>query len=149
VDKIERLVKDAVSKGAKAIAGGSRLQQSNLSSHFFQPTVLSDATKDMDLFSEEAFGPVCPLFKFHTEEEVLKLANDTRAGLAAYCYTKDHSRQWRMGEGLDFGMVALNQPVLSIPSAPFGGMKESGYGREGSHLGLNDYLEIKAMHMAL
>lgn len=144
VDKVEEHVQDAVAKGAKVAAGGSR---SNLGDLFYQPTVLTDATRDMAIFREETFGPVAPLFRFKTEEEVIELANDTEFGLASYFYARDLGRVWRVAEALEYGMVAINEGILSSEVAPFGGVKESGLGREGSKYGLDDYLEIKYLLM--
>ncbi|MNO64104.1 Glutarate-semialdehyde dehydrogenase DavD [compost metagenome] len=114
---------------------------------FVQPTVLRDASPDMLLASEETFGPVAPLFRFHDEAEALEIANATPYGLGAYYFTQDMRRAWRIGERLEFGMVGLNTGVISMEVAPFGGMKQSGTGREGSRYGLDEFLEIKAWHM--
>ncbi|HAR33616.1 MAG TPA: succinate-semialdehyde dehydrogenase (NADP(+)), partial [Desulfobacter sp.] len=119
-----------------------------LGGSFFAPTVVADATDDMRVAKEETFGPLAPVFKFDTEEEVLRKANDTEFGLAAYFYTKDLGRTWRIGEKLEYGLVGINTGLISNPVAPFGGVKESGNGREGSKYGLDDYLEIKYMCMA-
>jgi succinate-semialdehyde dehydrogenase/glutarate-semialdehyde dehydrogenase len=142
VDKAEEHVKDAVAKGATIAVGGSR---SNMGELFYEPTVLTNATRDMQIFREETFGPVAPLFRFKTEEEVISMANDTEFGLASYFYARDLGRVWRVAEALEYGMVAVNEGILSTEVAPFGGVKESGLGREGSKYGLDEYLEIKYM----
>lgn len=144
VDKVEEHVQDAVAKGAKIATGGTR---SNIGALFYEPTVLTEATRDMAIFREETFGPVAPLFRFKTEEEVIELANDTEFGLASYFYARDIGRVWRVAEALEYGMVAINEGILSSEVAPFGGVKESGLGREGSKYGLDDYLEIKYLLM--
>jgi succinate-semialdehyde dehydrogenase/glutarate-semialdehyde dehydrogenase len=144
VDKVEEHVQDAVAKGAKVATGGSR---SDMGALFYEPTVLTEATRDMAIFREETFGPVAPLFRFKTEEEVIGLANDTEFGLASYFYARDLGRVWRVAEALEYGMVAVNEGILSSEVAPFGGVKESGLGREGSKYGLDDYLEIKYLLM--
>ncbi|MDH3533805.1 MAG: NAD-dependent succinate-semialdehyde dehydrogenase [Gammaproteobacteria bacterium] len=135
-------VEDAVAKGAKVVAGGGR---SNLGACFIEPTVLTDVSDDMRVFREEIFGPIAPLFKFKTEEEAIAMANDTEFGLACYFYSRDIGRIWRVGEGLEYGIVGINEGIISNEMAPFGGVKESGQGREGSKYGLDDYLEIKYM----
>jgi len=114
---------------------------------YARPVVLGDATIDMLLASEETFGPVAPLFRFETEEEAIAIANGTPFGLAAYFYTENLKRSWRVAEALEFGMVGLNTGLISTEVAPFGGMKQSGLGREGSQLGIEEYLEIKAVHV--
>jgi succinate-semialdehyde dehydrogenase/glutarate-semialdehyde dehydrogenase len=133
-------VEDAVSKGATLGAGGRR---SELGECFVEPTVLTDVRDDMRVFREEIFGPVAPLFRFETEEEAIAIANDTEFGLASYFYARDVGRIWRVAEGLEYGIVGINEGIISNPAAPFGGVKESGQGREGSKYGLDDYLEIK------
>ena len=135
-------VEDAIGKGANVAAGGGR---SDLGACYLQPTVLTDVTTDMRVFREEIFGPVAPLFKFKTEEEAIAMANDTEFGLACYFYSRDVGRIWRVGEGLEYGIVGINEGIISNEMAPFGGVKESGQGREGSKYGLDDYLEIKYM----
>ena len=140
VEKVEDHVADATSKGAKILTGGKR---SKLGGTFFEPTVLSGVTTAMKIASDETFGPVAPLFRFDTEEEAIRMANDTEYGLASYFYTKDLGRAWRVMEALDYGMVGVNEGVISTPVAPFGGVKDSGLGREGSKYGLEDYLNIK------
>ncbi len=142
VKDVELLVNDAIDKGAVAAVGG---KPSDLGACFFEPTILTNATPDMRVFSEEIFGPVAPVFKFSTEEEALQMANDTEFGLAAYFYTKDLGRIFRVGEGLEFGIIGINEGIISNEMAPFGGVKESGSGREGSKYGMDDYLEIKYM----
>lgn len=137
-------IEDAVAKGASVSTGGNR---SDIGQRFIEPTILKNVDPKMRVFSEEIFGPVAPLFKFKTEEEVLRLANDTEFGLACYFYTRDIGRVWRVAEGLDYGIVGINEGVISNEMAPFGGVKESGQGREGSKYGLDDYTEIKYMCM--
>ncbi|WP_421707982.1 NADP-dependent succinate-semialdehyde dehydrogenase [Algihabitans sp.] len=142
VEKVEEHVADATSKGAKIAVGGQRHE---LGGTFFQPTLLTEVTTDMKVTSEETFGPVAPLFRFGTEEEGIALANDTEFGLASYFYARDLGRIWRVGEGLESGIVGVNTGIISTEVAPFGGVKESGVGREGSKYGIDDYLEIKYM----
>ncbi|MES3675580.1 NAD-dependent succinate-semialdehyde dehydrogenase [Halomonas elongata] len=143
-DKVEAQLRDALSKGGRLAHGGERL-----SDHFLSPAVIADATPEMECFSEETFGPLAPVFRFREEDEVLRLANDTEYGLAAYCYTRDLGRAWRMSEGLDYGMVGINNGHVSTCEAPFGGVKESGLGREGARQGIEDYLETKYINMAI
>jgi succinate-semialdehyde dehydrogenase/glutarate-semialdehyde dehydrogenase len=144
VEKIERHVQDAVARGATVLTGGKRLRNAIAAGpNYFAPTVLSDANSSMVLSCEETFGPVAPLFRFQDEAEVLRLANDTPFGLAAYFYSRDVKRIWRMAEQLQSGIVGINEGLLSSEAAPFGGIKESGYGREGSRYGLDDYMHIK------
>ncbi len=140
VEKVEEHIQDAISKGAKVISGGSR---HDLGGTFFQPTVLAEVNTDMKVTKEETFGPVAPLYRFETEEQALEMANDTEFGLAAYFYSRDIGRIWRVMEGLEYGIVGVNEGIISTELAPFGGMKESGTGREGSKYGIEDYLEIK------
>jgi len=140
VQKVEMHIHDAVTQGARIRCGGKRHL---LGGTFFEPTVLTEVTPTMRIAKEETFGPVAPLFRFNTEEEAIALANDTPAGLAAYCYTRDLGRAWRLAEALEYGMVGINEGLISTEVAPFGGMKESGLGREGSKYGIDDYLEIK------
>ena len=144
VAKVESHVKDALSKGAKLLAGGQRHQ---LGGTFYEPTVLSGVTKEMLVAKEETFGPMAPVFKFETEEEAIETANDTEFGLAAYFYSRDIGRIWRVSEGLEYGIVGVNEGIISTEMAPFGGVKESGTGREGSKYGIEDYLEIKYLCM--
>ncbi len=141
VDKIERHVQDAVAQGARVLAGGRRLPE--VGAHFYAPTVLADANPHMALCGEETFGPVVPLFRFADEAEVVQVANDTPFGLAAYFYSQDMRRIDRVSRALEAGIVGINEGALASEAAPFGGVKESGYGREGSKYGLDDYLSIK------
>ena len=144
IEKIEEHVTDAVSKGAHVVVGGKRHA---LGRTFYEPTILADATPDMLIFREETFGPVAPVFRFKTEEEAIRLANDTEFGLAAYFYGRDIGRVWRVAEALEYGIVGINEGLISTEVAPFGGVKESGNGREGSKYGIEDYLEIKYLCM--
>ena len=138
---VEEFVEDAVSKGAKVHEGPSTPNGECYS----RPLVLTEATREMKVFSEEIFGPVAPVFTFKTDEEAIQMANDTEFGLASYFYSKDVSRCWKVAEALEYGMVGINEGIISNEMAPFGGVKESGQGREGSHHGLDDYLEIKSL----
>ncbi len=140
VAKVEEHIADAVAKGAKVAMGGKRHP---LGHTFFQPTILTDVTPAMMVAREETFGPVAPLFKFETEREAVAMANDTEFGLAAYLYTRDLARSWRVSEALEYGIVGLNTGIISTEVAPFGGVKESGTGREGSKYGILDYTEMK------
>lgn len=140
VEKVEQHIADATRKGAKVVAGGSRHA---LGGTFFQPTVLANVTPDMVVANEETFGPVAPLFRFKDEEEAVRLANDTEFGLAAYFYSRDIGRIWRVAEALEYGIVGINEGIISNEVAPFGGVKESGIGREGSKYGMDEFLEIK------
>ncbi|RCW68522.1 NADP-dependent succinate-semialdehyde dehydrogenase [Pseudorhodoferax soli] len=142
LEKVEEHVADARRRGARVLVGGERL-----GGNFYAPTVLADAKPEMRIFKEETFGPVAPLFRFHTEAEAVALANDTNFGLAAYFYGRDIARVWRVAEGLEFGMVGINEGLISTEVAPFGGVKESGLGREGSKYGIDDYLELKYLCM--
>ena len=144
VEKIEDHLSDAVSKGATITTGGKR---HDLGGSFFEPTVICNVTTEMKVAREETFGPLAPIFRFSTEEEAIAMGNDTEFGLAAYVYTKDLGRAWRTGEGLDYGMVGINEGIISTTVAPFGGVKQSGIGREGSKYGIDDYVEIKYMMM--
>jgi succinate-semialdehyde dehydrogenase/glutarate-semialdehyde dehydrogenase len=144
VAKVEEHIADAVKKGAKVMAGGKRHA---LGGSFFEPTILVNVTTEMAVAREETFGPVAPLFRFKTEEEAVKMANDTEFGLAAYFYTRDMGRVWRVGEQVEYGIVGINTGIISTEVAPFGGVKESGIGREGSKYGIEDYLEVKYMCM--
>ncbi len=144
VDKVERQVKDALDKGARLICGGHRLLENGLDKgHFYAPTVLADVSEDMLIYREETFGPVAPIITFDDEDEVLEKANDTNYGLAAYVYTPNLSRAFRMFEGLKFGIIGINDINPTAAAAPFGGMKESGLGREGGREGISEYLETK------
>ncbi|KAG0590038.1 hypothetical protein M758_1G064200 [Ceratodon purpureus] len=140
LDKVERHVQDAVSKGAKVLLGGKR---HSLGRTFYEPTVLGNATDQMLIFKEEVFGPVAPLVRFTTDEEAIKMANDSEFGLAAYAFTENIARGWRVAESLEYGMVGINEGLISTEVAPFGGTKQSGLGREGSKYGIDEYLEVK------
>lgn len=141
---VRGLIDDATSQGAEVVIGGN---VDSKGACFVEPTILTGASKAMRVFREEIFGPVAPVFKFDTEEEAIALANDTEVGLAAYFYSRDIGRCWRVGEALEYGIVGINEGLISNEMAPFGGVKESGQGREGSKYGLDDYLEIKYMCM--
>lgn len=141
IAKITTHVEDAVAKGAKVLAGGELI-----SGLFYAPTILTDVSEDMLVFTDETFGPVAPLVRFSTEEQAIAMANDTPYGLSAFFYTQNLNRAFRVGEALEFGMVGINAGSVSVAAAPFGGIKESGAGREGSRHGLDDYLELKALH---
>ena len=144
IAKIERQVNDALDKGAELVCGGSRATEGDLArGHFFAPTILAGVNEDMLIYREETFGPVAPVILFDNDEEVLERANDTHYGLAAYVYTRDISRAMKMTEGLRFGIVGVNDINPTAAAAPFGGMKNSGLGREGGHEGLDEYLETK------
>ena len=140
VDKVESHIRDAQAKGAKILAGGKR---HSLGGRFFEPTILTEVTPQMALAREETFGPVAPLFRFKTEAEAIALANDTEFGLAAYFYGRDIARVWRVAEALEYGIVGINTGIISTEVAPFGGVKESGLGREGSKYGIEEYVEMK------
>ena len=142
VKKVEEHIADALSKGGKLALGGK-----SLGGNFFEPTIITGVTTDMAVAREETFGPVAPLFKFKTEEEAIHMANDTEFGLACYFYTRDIGRVWRVGEALEYGMVGINEGIISTAEVPFGGMKESGIGREGSSHGMEEYIEMKYMLM--
>jgi succinate-semialdehyde dehydrogenase/glutarate-semialdehyde dehydrogenase len=144
VEKVEAQIQDALSKGARVLTGGRRHA---LGGTFFEPTVLTGVTPDMRIASEETFGPVAPIFRFSSEAEAVHLANDTPYGLAAYLYTRDMGRIWRVTDALEYGMVGINTGLMSNEVAPFGGMKASGFGREGSRHGIAEYLEIKYLCM--
>jgi succinate-semialdehyde dehydrogenase/glutarate-semialdehyde dehydrogenase len=144
VEKVEEHIADALTKGAHVLVGGKRHDKGG---QFFQPTVLIDVTPAMKVTHEETFGPVAPLYRFKTEEELLKLANDTEYGLAAYFYTRDIGRVWRIAEGIESGIIGINVGIISTEVAPFGGMKESGIGREGSKYGMEEFLEVKYLCM--
>jgi len=144
VAKVARQVDDARTKGAEVVTGGKRLDEGDLGGGFFYaPTILTGVDAGMDIYREETFGPVAPIISFDDEEEALALANDTDYGLAAYVYTQNLSRAMRMFEGLDFGIIGINDINPSSAAAPFGGMKDSGLGREGSREGMAEYLETK------
>ena len=140
VENVESHIEDAVSKGAIITTGGKRHK---LGGSFFEPTVLKDVTTDMRVAREETFGPLAPLFRFATEDDAIVMANNTEYGLAAYFYSRDLGRTWRVSEGLEYGIIGINTGIISTEVAPFGGMKSSGIGREGSKYGIDDYLEIK------
>ncbi|MFV2090516.1 MAG: NAD-dependent succinate-semialdehyde dehydrogenase, partial [Pseudomonadales bacterium] len=144
VADIDGLVKDAVADGATVAIGGGRDDQGPC---FYDMTVLTNVSTDMRVFREEIFGPVAPIFKFGTEEEAIAMANDTEFGLAAYAYTRDIGRVWRVAEGIEYGLVGINEVAITSEVIPFGGVKESGQGREGSKYGCDDYLEIKYICM--
>jgi succinate-semialdehyde dehydrogenase / glutarate-semialdehyde dehydrogenase len=144
VEKVERLIKDATSKGAKVATGGKRHA---LGHTFFEPTVLTEVNTQMAIAQEEIFGPVATLFRFKTEADAIRLANDTEYGLAAYFYARDIGRVWRVAEALEYGIVGINEGIISTEVAPFGGMKESGIGREGSKYGIEDFVEMKYLAM--
>src|SRR5262249_55439703 len=133
-----------VKKGAHVVIGGKRAA---LGGSFFEPTVLTDVTTDMIITREETFGPVAPLYRFKDEKEAVTMANDTEFGLAAYFYSRDIGRIWRVSEALEYGIVGVKEGIISTEIAPFGGMKESGIGREGSKYGIEDYLEVKSLCM--
>ncbi len=140
LDKVEEHVADALSKGAKVVVGGKR---HGLGGTFYEPTVLANVTTDMMVTREETFGPVAPLYRFKTEDEALKMANDTEFGLASYFYSRDIGRIWRVMEGLEYGIIGINEGIISSEVVPFGGVKESGIGREGSKYGIEEFLEVK------
>jgi len=144
LEKVEDHVKDALEKGGRLVEGGQRHQ---LGGNFFQPTVIADATDDMKVAEEETFGPLAACFRFKTEEEVIQRANATPFGLAAYFYTQNLQRVFRVAEAIESGMIGINECALSTEVAPFGGVKESGLGREGSVLGLEEYLQVKTLHL--
>jgi succinate-semialdehyde dehydrogenase/glutarate-semialdehyde dehydrogenase len=142
VAKVEEHIADALKRGASVVTGGKR---SGLGGNFFEPTVLADVPAEAMIFREETFGPVAPLFRFKTEAEAIRLANDTEFGLASYFYARDVGRIFRVAEALEYGIVGINEGIISTEVAPFGGVKSSGLGREGSKYGIEDYLEIKYM----
>jgi succinate-semialdehyde dehydrogenase/glutarate-semialdehyde dehydrogenase len=140
VEKVEEHIRDATSKGARVLVGGHRHQRGG---RFFEPTVLTDVTPAMLVAREETFGPVAPLFRFKNDAEAIAMANDTEFGLAAYFYGRDMGRIWQVAEALEYGIVGINTGIISTEVAPFGGMKQSGIGREGSKYGMEEFLEIK------
>jgi succinate-semialdehyde dehydrogenase / glutarate-semialdehyde dehydrogenase len=146
VEKVERHITDAMAKGAKLITGGKRHQ---LGGTFFEPTIITEANTSMQMAGEEIFGPVAALFRFTTEAQAVALANDTPFGLAAYIYTRDLGRTWRIAEALEYGIIGINSGIISTEIAPFGGMKQSGIGREGSKYGIEEFIEVKYLCMAL
>ena len=140
LDKVQALLKDALDKGAKLVTGGSVNDASELT---YNPTVITDISSDMDIASEEIFGPIATIFTFKDEAEVIRAANDTIYGLAAYFYSSDYARSWRVTEGLEYGIIGHNTGLISTEVAPFGGVKQSGFGREGSKYGIEDYITTK------
>ena len=144
VEKVEEHITDALGKGARVLTGGKRHEKGG---QYFQPTVLADVTPKMKVTREETFGPVAPLYRFNTEQELLELANDTEFGLAAYFYSRDIGRIWRVAEGIEAGIIGINVGIISTEVAPFGGVKESGIGREGSKYGMEEFLEVKYLCM--
>ena len=144
IEKVEDHIADALAKGARTLTGGERHEKGGT---FFQPTVLADVDTQMKIATEETFGPVAPLFRFSTEEQAIALANDTQYGLCGYFYSRDVGRIWRVAEALEYGIVGINEGIISTEVAPFGGVKESGIGREGAHYGLDEYLEVKYLCM--
>jgi len=144
LEKVEEHLEDATGKGAQVVTGGARHERGGT---FFQPTVLTEVTTDMKVTQEETFGPLAPLFRFKTDEEAVELANNTEFGLASYFYARDLGRVWRVAEALESGIVGINTGIISTEVAPFGGVKESGIGREGSKYGMDDFLEIKYLCM--
>ncbi len=145
VEKVEAHINDAVAKGAEVAVGGSRHERGGT---FFQPTVIKHVKVNMDVSNEETFGPLAPIFNFSNEDEIIEMANATEFGLAAYLYSRDIGRVWRMSEALEYGIVGINTGIISTEVAPFGGMKESGFGREGSKYGIEDYVEVKYLCVA-
>jgi succinate-semialdehyde dehydrogenase/glutarate-semialdehyde dehydrogenase len=144
VDKAEAHVKDAIERGARLVVGGERLTEDEYArGSFFAPTVLDDVRPDMLISYEETFGPVCGLTRFETEEEAIELANDSVYGLCAYFHTRDYARLLRVAEKLEYGIVGANAGIISAANAPFGGVKESGFGREGGAVGIDEYLDVK------
>jgi succinate-semialdehyde dehydrogenase/glutarate-semialdehyde dehydrogenase len=144
-DKVTELVDDAKSRGASVVTGGS---PSGDKGYFFEPTVLTDVPPEADLFREEIFGPVAPITTFSDDDKAVQMANDTEYGLVSYAFTTDLGRMIRVSEGLDFGMVGINQGIVSNPAAPFGGVKQSGFGREGGPEGIEEYLSVKYVGIA-
>lgn len=144
-EKVSSILKQATDNGAQVLTGGRGNEGHG--GNFFEPTVLVDVDDSMEVYNEEIFGPIAPLFKFKTEEEAIRIGNDTPFGLSAYFYARDIGRVWRVAEGLDYGIVGINEGIISTEVAPFGGVKESGIGREGSKYGIDDYLEIKYLNM--
>jgi succinate-semialdehyde dehydrogenase/glutarate-semialdehyde dehydrogenase len=142
VAKVQRHVDDAVARGGKVLAGGKKLQ-----GQFFEPTVVAEATADMLCAKEETFGPFAPVFRFKTEQEAIAAANNTEFGLASYFYSRDVGRIFRVSEALEYGMVGINVGIIATEHVPFGGVKQSGLGREGSHHSMDDYVEIKYLCM--
>ena len=146
VEKVEQHIADATAKGAKILAGGKRHA---LGGTFFEPTVLANVTQDMLVAHEETFGPLAPVIRFETEEEAIAMANDSEFGLASYFYSNNLSRVWRVAEAIESGMVCVNSGILSTEVAPFGGVKQSGLGREGSRYGIDEYVEMKYLCLTI
>ena len=144
VVKVEEHIEDALSQGAEVVTGGQRHE---LGGTYFQPTLLKNVTSDMKVAREETFGPLAPLFRFSSEQEVIDMANNTEFGLASYFYSTNFARVWRVSEELEYGMVGINTGLISTEVAPFGGVKQSGLGREGSTHGIDEYLEMKYLCM--
>ena len=144
MEKVEEHIADALAKGARIVTGGKRHEKGG---SFFQPTVIANVTPEMKITHEETFGPVAPLYRFKTEDELIKLANNTEYGLAAYFYSRDIGRVWRIAEAIESGIIGINVGIISTEVAPFGGMKESGIGREGSKYGMEEFLEVKYLCM--
>jgi succinate-semialdehyde dehydrogenase/glutarate-semialdehyde dehydrogenase len=144
VDKIEQHIADAVAKGGTIVTGGKR---SDLGGSFFEPTIIIGASRDMLVAEDETFAPLAPIFRFESEAEIIALANDTVFGLASYFYARDLGKVWRVAEALEYGIVGVNTGLISTEVAPFGGVKQSGLGREGSKYGIEDYLEVKYVCM--
>jgi succinate-semialdehyde dehydrogenase/glutarate-semialdehyde dehydrogenase len=140
VAKVEEHIADALAQGASIVTGGKRHV---LGGNFFEPTVLANVPRGAKIFGEETFGPVAPLFRFKTEEEAIQMANDTEFGLASYFYARDVGRIFRVAEALEYGIIGINEGIISTAEVPFGGFKQSGLGREGSHMGIEEYLEVK------
>jgi len=147
IEKVQEHVADATAKGAQVILGGGEPVQGP--GYFLPPTIVTGATQDMQFATDETFGPLAPLFKFETEDDVIAMANDTIFGLASYFYAKDLSRVYKVAEALEYGIVGVNTGIISTEVAPFGGVKQSGLGREGSHHGIDDYLEMKYICMSV
>jgi succinate-semialdehyde dehydrogenase/glutarate-semialdehyde dehydrogenase len=145
VEKVEEHLADAIEHGASVATGGAR---HSLGGTYYEPTVLAGVTSEMRVAREETFGPLAPIFRFSSEDEAIRMANATEYGLAAYFFSRDNARIWRVGEALEYGIVAANTGAFSFEGAPFGGVKESGIGREGSHLGLDEFLEVKYLCVA-
>ena len=141
IDKVQEHLKDATSKGAKVILGDGKPMKGK--GHYLPPTILTGVTQEMQVATDETFGPLAPLFKFEDEDDVIAMANDTIFGLASYFYARDLSRVYKVAEALEYGIVGVNTGIISTEVAPFGGVKQSGMGREGSHHGIEDYLEMK------
>lgn len=146
LEKVKEHIADALKKGAKLLKGG---KEHTLSGTYFEPTLICNVESNMLVAKEETFGPLAPIFKFESEEEVITMANDTEFGLAAYFFTQDYKRQWRVAEALEYGMVGINTGLISNEVAPFGGVKHSGLGREGSKYGLEEYMELKYLCLSL